>query len=56
MSIVRKAGLKLVSIKTDIVRCPYHQKWLAEPSDPAAYAKWFIPTLRTWSNHTFYAG
>lgn len=58
---IYKAGLRLVSIETKRVDCPYHQKWMksGNKEDPEAakkHAKWFVPTTRTWSNHTFYAG
>jgi len=53
---VRKAGLSLVSIETKVVPCPYREKWLKNGGDPEAYARWFIPTTRTWSNATFLSG
>ncbi|XP_032243202.2 methyltransferase LUC1 [Nematostella vectensis] len=55
-SAVRKAGLEIVSMKTGIVPCPYRQKWLKEKGDPSEFAKWYIPTLRTWSNSTYRSG
>ncbi|KAJ7377997.1 hypothetical protein OS493_025313 [Desmophyllum pertusum] len=53
---VRKAGLTLVSIETNVVPCPYREKWLKNGGDPNAHARWFIPTTRTWSNSTFTSG
>lgn len=50
---VRKAGLKLVTLETKIVRCPYRERWLSEGGDAKAHAKRFIPTTRTWSNSTY---
>jgi hypothetical protein len=55
-SAVSKAGLKLVSAETRITPCPYRANWLANKGDAKAHAKNFIPTTRTWSNATFYAG
>ncbi|KAK3744752.1 hypothetical protein QZH41_013300 [Actinostola sp. cb2023] len=53
---VSQKGLELVSVETRVVRCPYHQRWMTENGDPKAHAKWYIPTLRTWSNSTFLSG
>ncbi|XP_065058832.1 uncharacterized protein LOC135686513 isoform X2 [Rhopilema esculentum] len=52
---VRKAGLKLCSIETKVVRCPYNQRWREQGGDPQKHAEWFVPTTRTWSNHTFFS-
>eukprot|EP00009_Paramoeba_aestuarina_P005618 CAMPEP_0201520016 /NCGR_PEP_ID=MMETSP0161_2-20130828/10423_1 /ASSEMBLY_ACC=CAM_ASM_000251 /TAXON_ID=180227 /ORGANISM="Neoparamoeba aestuarina, Strain SoJaBio B1-5/56/2" /LENGTH=159 /DNA_ID=CAMNT_0047918247 /DNA_START=858 /DNA_END=1337 /DNA_ORIENTATION=+ len=55
------SGLKLVSIESREVVCPYHEKWMNEKQnnnpteeDKKKHAKWYIPTLRTWSNSVFY--
>ncbi|XP_013380231.1 probable S-adenosylmethionine-dependent methyltransferase At5g38100 [Lingula anatina] len=60
-SAVSKAGMKLVTIETKVVRCPYNERWVREgkkddPEAAAKHAKWYIPTLRTWSNSTFLSG
>ena len=33
-------GLRLIDGKTDLVRCPYHERWQREGGDAAAHAKW----------------
>jgi len=53
---ISTAGLRWVSGSTDLVRCPYHVRWLAEGGDPLAHARRFVPTTRTWSNSTFASG
>ena len=55
-SLVMKSGLKLISIETHTVNCVYNKTWKEHPADAKAHAKWYIPTLRTWSNHSFYSG
>ncbi|XP_068686578.1 uncharacterized protein [Montipora foliosa] len=50
---VRKAGLRLISIETKVVPCPYREKWLKNGGDPKEHARWYVPTTRTWSNATF---
>ena len=53
---VAKAGLKLCHIDTKVVKCPYNQQWKEQRGDPQKHAEWYIPTTRTWSNHTFFSG
>jgi len=53
---VRRKGLEMVSIETRVVQCPYRLKWLKEKGDPKAHAKWYVPSLRTWSNSSFLSG
>ena len=53
---VHKAGLSLISIETKVVPCRYREKWLQNRGDPVEHARWFIPSLRTWSNYTFISG
>ncbi|XP_078379565.1 uncharacterized protein LOC144662597 isoform X2 [Oculina patagonica] len=55
-SAVRKAGLSLVSIETKLVPCPHKEKWLKDGGDPAEHARWYLPTIRRWSNATFIDG
>ncbi|CAH3026843.1 unnamed protein product [Porites evermanni] len=50
---VRKACLSLISIETKVVPCPYREKWLQNRGDPVEHARWFIPSLRKWSDSTF---
>lgn len=50
---VRKAGLRLISIETKVVPCPYREKWLKNGGDPKEHARWYVPCTRTWSNATF---
>jgi len=53
-----KAGLKLVSIETKVVKCPYHTAWVDGTGDrtPEEHAEWFVPTTRTWSNSSYLGG
>ena len=51
-----KRGLRWVGGETDLVRCPYHERWLREGGDAAAHATRYIPTTRTWSNSTLVSG
>ena len=53
---VRKACLSLISIETKVVPCPYREKWLQNRGDPVEHARWFIPSLRKWSDSTFISG
>jgi hypothetical protein len=46
-------ALACASAETDLVRCPYHARWLAEGGDAHTHARRFVPTTRTWSNSTF---
>ena len=53
---VVKAGLRLISIKTEVIRCPYQVRWLRNGGDAGKHAKEFIPNIRVWSNHSIYSG
>ena len=53
---VAQTGMKLLHIETKVVKCPYKKKWLKDRGDAQQHAEWFVPTTRTWSNHTFYSG
>mmetsp|Transcript_6788 Transcript_6788/g.15027 ORF Transcript_6788/g.15027 Transcript_6788/m.15027 type:complete len:382 (-) Transcript_6788:349-1494(-) len=59
-SAAHAAGLRLVSHSFRVVRCPFREAWVqgksAGGSDALAHAKWYVPTLRTWSNSTFTSG
>eukprot|EP01098_Paradermamoeba_levis_P016214 TRINITY_DN8627_c0_g1_i1.p1 TRINITY_DN8627_c0_g1~~TRINITY_DN8627_c0_g1_i1.p1 ORF type:complete len:425 (-),score=150.83 TRINITY_DN8627_c0_g1_i1:95-1288(-) len=54
-----KKGLRLLSIQSHQVVCPFHQKWLREGEkgglDPKRHGKEFIASVRTWSNSTFFS-
>ncbi len=50
---VHKAGLRLESIETRIVRCPYAAAF-KDHGDAALFAKSYIPTLRSWTESTFF--
>jgi hypothetical protein len=54
-SSVYKAGLRLEHVETRVVRCPYERDF-AEHGDADRFAREYIPTLRSWSEHTFAAG
>lgn len=55
MDPVHKAGLRLVAAETRIVRCPYAAAFHRH-GDAAAFAKAYVPTLRSWTESTFFAG
>jgi hypothetical protein len=52
---VHQAGLRLELAETRIVPCPFAAE-LRRHGDAAAFAKAYIPTLRSWTESTFYAG
>jgi indole-3-acetate O-methyltransferase len=51
---VRQAGLSLDKVFTRTTGCPYAAKFRAENGDPAAFAAAYLPTLRSWSESTFF--
>ena len=53
-SAVFKAGLRLESIETRVVPCPFAAAF-AEHGDSARFAEAYIPTLRSWTEATFFA-
>ncbi len=54
-SAVRKAGLVLEKAFTRTTECPYAAEFRRK-GDPVAFAKSYIPTLRSWSESTFMGG
>jgi hypothetical protein len=52
---VHKAGLRLERAETRVVPCPFAAEF-ARKGDAAAFAKAYIPTLRSWTESTFFAG
>ncbi len=58
-SAVYRAGLRLEHAETRVVACPYAAEFRADQSrgegDPAAFARAYIPTLRSWTESTFFA-
>ncbi|MEM7684839.1 MAG: SAM-dependent methyltransferase [Pseudomonadota bacterium] len=53
-SAVHKAGLRLVSARTGLTKCPYREAFLASDGiSPAAFARSYVPTLRSWSETVF---
>jgi len=52
---VHRAGLRLEHVETRVVRCPYARAF-AGHGDAERFAREYIPTLRSWSEHTFAAG
>ncbi len=52
---VYRAGLRLKHVETRVVRCPYERDF-ADHGDAARFAAEYIPTLRSWSEHSFVAG
>jgi len=54
---VQNAGLMLEHVETRVVRCPFAEAHAnGEYCDDAAFAKAYIPTLRSWSEPVFAAG
>ena len=52
-----RAGLRLVSAHTGLVRCPYRAAYEADlEMGAAAFARSYIPTLRSWSETAFANG
>lgn len=52
---VYRAALRLESIETRVTPCPFAAEF-KQHGDPARFAKSYIPTLRSWTESTFYAG
>lgn len=52
---VFQAGLRLEHVETRVVRCPYERDF-ANHGDADRFAREYIPTLRSWSEHTFATG
>jgi hypothetical protein len=48
-----RAGLRLVSAETRIVACPYADEFRRK-GDAGAFAKAYIPTMRSWTESTFF--
>ena len=54
---VQEAGLTLEHVETRVVRCPFAAAHEAgEYADDVAFAKAYIPTLRSWSEPVFVTG
>jgi SAM dependent carboxyl methyltransferase len=51
-SAVSKAGLRLENLSTMVTPCPYAADFL-DHRDAAAFAKAYVPTLRSWSETVF---
>eukprot|EP00761_Pharyngomonas_kirbyi_P012092 gb/GECH01012119.1/.p1 GENE.gb/GECH01012119.1/~~gb/GECH01012119.1/.p1 ORF type:complete len:396 (+),score=85.61 gb/GECH01012119.1/:1-1188(+) len=61
-----RMGLKLVSIESRVVNCPFHERWMRirhgdgdgddEKRTPRQQAEAYVPTTRTWSNSSFLNG
>lgn len=52
---VVKAGLRLDSIETRRVRCPFAEDF-KKHGDAKKFAREYIPTIRTWNESIFHAG
>lgn len=52
---VHQAGLRLSHAETRVVRCPYAAAF-EEHRDAGRFAHEYIPTLRSWSESTFFSG
>ena len=51
---VRRAGLRLERVSTRVTGCPYAADFRRH-GDAAAFAKAYIPTLRSWTESTFFS-
>ncbi|MET1026810.1 MAG: hypothetical protein ABWY00_06560 [Dongiaceae bacterium] len=51
---VRQAGLSLEKVFTRTTGCPYAAKFRMEGGDPVSFAAAYLPTLRSWSESTFF--
>jgi len=49
---VYQSGLRLSSIETDVVSCPFAKAYETH-GDAAAFAKAYIPTIRSWNESIF---
>jgi hypothetical protein len=52
---VHQAGLRLEQAETRIVPCPFAAEFRRQ-GDAAVFAKSYIPTLRSWTESSFFAG
>jgi hypothetical protein len=52
---VHRAGLRLERAETRIIPCPFAAAFRRK-QDAAAFAKAYVPTLRSWTESTFFAG
>ena len=52
---VYKAGLRLASIETAVVPCPFAEDY-AKHGSAEKFAQAYIPTIRSWNESTFMAG
>lgn len=53
---VYRAGLRLEHVESRVVRCPFEQNFAETGQEPEAFARDYIPTLRSWSEPTFVNG
>lgn len=53
---VAAAGLRLETIETGVTPCPYAAAFARDGGDPTAFARAYVPTLRSWSESTFFNG
>jgi hypothetical protein len=52
---VHRAGLRAEHVETRVVRCPFAEDF-ERHGDPVAFARSYIPTLRSWSEPVFLSG
>lgn len=50
------SSVKIETLETRVVPCPYRQSLLANEISVNDYAELYLPTTRTWSNSTFLSG
>ena len=51
---VHRAGLRLEHAETRVVPCPFAAEF-RQKGDPTEFARAFIPTMRSWTESTFFA-
>jgi len=50
-----QAGLRLEKITTKVIKCPYAVRFQAGEWDASQFATAYIPTLRSWTESTFFS-
>lgn len=50
----RQAGLVLEACFTEVTPCPYAERFASGEWDAAAFARAYVPTLRSWSESMFF--
>jgi hypothetical protein len=51
-----QAGLRLEHVESRVVRCPFEQAFAENHKDAERFSHEYVPTLRSWSEPTFFSG